>query len=163
MLTRHALLALLMLTSSLSAQAIEEIPADRAEPIYLIGQLKLDGSSMSYSIFLHEPQVPSLDACNEAWRSGQQGDWPHYFHVFRRDLIKGFSAHIQYRCATSQQLLAPWEDRRDYNSNYLVHVEGQRFSLTPFNSFAACSQNLGQFSAVQQANRFCTKSNQVLR
>lgn len=160
---KHLAISLLCTCLSATALAVEEPPADRSEPIYLIGQLKLDGSNMSYSIFLHEDAVTSLDQCNAAWQSGQQGDWPHYFHVFRRDLIQGFSAHIQYRCATSTQSISSWEELRDYRKSYLVHIDRQRLTLKPYNSFAACSRDFGYLSSADQANRFCTKSSQELR
>jgi len=105
----------LIRTGMLALGLLLALPTQAAEQrVYLVATMQLDGSSLAQSIFLHEPGITELEGCREAVRAGQRDrDWQKYHHIFRSDRFKGFSGHMQYRCATSDQRPAiQWLARR---------------------------------------------------
>ena len=85
-----------------------------AEPseVYLVASVQLGGSNLAQSIFLHEPQIATLEECQEAMRVGQRDrDWQRYHHIFMRDRFQGFTGHLDYRCVFTTQRFSAWNDR----------------------------------------------------
>lgn len=83
----------------LSVLALLTAPAlaEQAE-VYLVASVQLGGSNLAQSIFLHEPQITTLEECQEAVRVGQRDrDWQRYHHIFMRDRFQGFTGHLDYR------------------------------------------------------------------
>ena len=112
------MLGLLMLLGS---------PLVAAQPeVYLVASVQLGGSNLAQSIFLHEPQITTLEECQEAVRVGQRDrDWQRYHHIFMRDRFQGFTGHLDYRCVFSAQRFSGWNDRARYNHPYLISIDAQ--------------------------------------
>jgi len=146
------------LLGALTTQAAEQ-------RVYLVATMQLDGSSLAQSIFLHEPAITELDGCIEAVREGQRArDWQKYHHVFRSDRFKGFSGHMQYRCALSDLRFNVWRDGPRYNRPYLISVDRQAMlSAARTSSQAQCMTQLRALPSSRQAQSFCAMSNQALK
>lgn len=156
-MTKTWMLALGLLMA-LSAQADEQ-------RVYLVATMQLDGSTLAQTIFLHEPDITELEGCLEAVREGQRSrDWQQYRHIFRSDRFKGFSGHMQYRCALSEQRFSSWGDGPRYNRAYLISVdEHAALSASRIPSQAQCLAQVRALSASRQAQSFCAMSNQDLK
>ena len=139
----------------LQAQAAEE-------KVYLLATAGLNDSNLAQSIFLHEADITSLDACREAVRQGQRdGDWLKYHHILRRDKMQGFSVQMQYRCVTGTQDIQPWFDRARYEHPYLISVDEQSsMTVRRMDTMAACMGAYRALPAARQAISHCAKSNQ---
>ncbi len=146
------------LALALSTQAAER-------QVYLVATVQLDGSSLAQSIFLHEPQITELQGCLDAVLDGQsKRDWLLYRHIFRRDRFKGFSGHIRYQCAYSEQRFSSWHDGPRYNKPYLIGVnDDARLSAVRTPSQAQCMAQLRALPAARQAQSFCAMGNQELQ
>ncbi|MGM3386176.1 hypothetical protein KXR94_00815 [Stutzerimonas stutzeri] len=146
------------LSLALSAQAAER-------QVYLVATVQLDGSSLAQSIFLHEPQITELQGCLDAVRDGQsKRDWLLYHHIFRRDRFKGFSGHMRYHCAYSDQRFSSWRDGPRYNKPYLVSVGNDaQLEVVRTPSQAQCMTQLRALPAARQAQSFCAMGNQELQ
>lgn len=142
------------------------LPAQAAErQVYLVATMQLDGSSLAQSIFLYEPDITELQGCLDAVRDGQsKRDWQQYHHIFRRDRIKGFSGHMHYHCAYSEQRFSSWHGGRRYNKPYLIQVNDDaqlRVVRTP--SQAQCMSQLRALPMARRAQSFCAMGNQELQ
>lgn len=134
--------------------------------VYLLATFALGGSNIAQSVFLHEPEITTLEACNEASRQGQRDrDWLKYHHILRRDKMKGFTGQVHYRCVTSEQKIESWSDGPRYRIPYLVSVDADaRMNLREAASLAACTSQLSSLAADKQAQSHCAMSNQrILR
>ena len=152
-------------TGMLALGLLFALPAQAAEQrVYLVATMQLDGSSLAQSVFLHEPDITDLDGCREAVREGQRArDWQKYHHIFRSDRFKGFSGHMQYRCALSELEFSMWRDGPRYNRSYLIGVdEDEMLSAQRTPSQAQCMAQLRALSPSQQAQSLCAMSNQDL-
>ncbi|WP_225578912.1 hypothetical protein [Pseudomonas sp. PDM14] len=140
--------------------------AAQESKVYLSATFTLGGSNIAQSVFLHEPDITTLDACNEASRQGQRDrDWLKYHHILRRDKMKGFTGQVHYRCVTSVQNLDMWTDGPRYRNAYLIDIDGAaQMTLRETASLAACTSQLNALSADKQAQSHCAMSNQrILR
>lgn len=152
-------------TGMLALGLLLALPTQAAEQrVYLVATMQLDGSSLAQSIFLHEPGITELEGCREAVRAGQRDrDWQKYHHIFRSDRFKGFSGHMQYRCATSDQQFSGWQDGPRYNRSYLIGVdEHSKLNVERTSSQAQCRAQLRALPAARQAHRFCAMGNQQI-
>lgn len=142
---------------ALSTQAAER-------QVYLVATMQLDGSSLAQSVFLHEPQITDLEGCIDAVQDGQsKRDWQRYRHIFRRDLIKGFSGHMHYRCGYSALQFSSWHDGPRYNKPYLISVnDGAELSVIRMPSQAQCMTQLRALPSAKQAQSLCAMGNQDL-
>jgi hypothetical protein len=146
------------LLMALTTQAAEQ-------RVYLVATVQLDGTSLAQSAFLYEPDITELEACREAVREGQRArDWQKYHHIFRNDLFKGFSGHMQYRCAFSDLQFSGWHDGPRYNQSYLIAVDAKgMLSAEQTPSQAQCMTRLRALPAARQAQSFCTMGNQQIK
>lgn len=135
-----------------------------AQRVYLVATMQLNGSSLAQSLFLHEPEITELEGCREAVREGQRArDWQKYHHIFRSDRFKGFSGHMQYRCALSDLSFSRWGDGPRYNRSYLIGVdEHAMLSAQRTPSQAQCMAQLRALPSAKRTNSFCAMSNQDL-
>ncbi|MFN3768080.1 MAG: hypothetical protein ACK4TD_06925 [Ectopseudomonas guguanensis] len=150
------MLGLLMLLGS---------PLVAAQPeVYLVASVQLGGSNLAQSIFLHEPQITTLEECQEAVRVGQRDrDWQRYHHIFMRDRFQGFTGHLDYRCVFSTQRFSGWNDRARYNHPYLISIDAQsNLQVERMPSQAQCATRLKGLPPVRQAISRCAVGNQNL-
>ncbi|WP_424955452.1 hypothetical protein [Ectopseudomonas oleovorans] len=150
------MLGLLMLLGS---------PLVAAQPeVYLVASVQLGGSNLAQSIFLHEPQITTLEECQEAVRVGQRDrDWQRYHHIFMRDRFQGFTGHLDYRCVFSTQRFSGWNDRARYNHPYLISIDAQsNLQVERMPSQAQCATRLKGLPPVRQAISHCALGNQSL-
>ncbi|MFT0624238.1 hypothetical protein ACMHYQ_16445 [Ectopseudomonas guguanensis] len=150
------MLGLLMLLGS---------PLVAAQPeVYLVASVQLGGSNLAQSIFLHEPQITTLEECQEAVRVGQRDrDWQRYHHIFMRDRFQGFTGHLDYRCVFSTQRFSGWNDRARYNHPYLISIDAQsNLQVERMPSQAQCATRLKGLPPVRQAISRCAVGNQSL-
>lgn len=132
------------------------------ERVYLVASITLGGSSLSQSIFLHEPEITDLAGCQAALSRGQQAnDWLHYHHILRRDKMQGFTAQPNYRCVLSALTIEPWYDRSRYDFAYLISIDAaSRLQIRRFDTQAACTAWLAKAVPVAGVQRYCARSNQ---
>nr|WP_313118421.1 hypothetical protein [Pseudomonas guguanensis] len=150
------MLGLLMLLGS---------PLVAAQPeVYLVASVQLGGSNLAQSIFLHEPQITTLEECQEAVRVGQRDrDWQRYHHIFMRDRFQGFTGHLDYRCVFSTQRFSGWNDRARYNHPYLISIDAQsNLQVERVASQAQCATRLKGLPPARQAISRCAAGNQNL-
>ncbi|WP_390891740.1 hypothetical protein [Ectopseudomonas guguanensis] len=150
------MLGLLMLLGS---------PLVAAQPeVYLVASVQLGGSNLAQSIFLHEPQITTLEECQEAVRVGQRDrDWQRYHHIFMRDRFQGFTGHLDYRCVFSTQRFSGWNDRARYNHPYLISIDAQsNLQVERVASQAQCATRLKGLPPARQAISRCAVGNQNL-
>ncbi|TBV06721.1 hypothetical protein [Phytopseudomonas dryadis] len=140
---------------ALAAQAAER-------QVYLLATVQLDGSNLAQSVFLHEPAITELQGCVDAVRQGQRDrDWLKYRHIFRRDLFKGFTGHMRYRCTYSDLQISGWYDGPRYDQPYLISVDDDSvLSVSRAPSQAQCTTQLRALPAKKQAQSFCAMGNQ---
>ncbi|TBU95685.1 hypothetical protein [Phytopseudomonas dryadis] len=140
---------------ALSAQAAER-------QVYLLATVQLGGSNLAQSVFLHEPDIIELQGCLDAVRQGQRDrDWLKYRHIFRRDLFKGFTGQMRYRCAYSDLQISGWYDGPRYDQPYLISVDDDSvLSVSRAPSQAQCTTQLRALPAKPQAQSFCAMGNQ---
>ena len=150
------MLGLLMLLGS---------PLAAAQPeVYLVASVQLGGSNLAQSIFLHEPQITTLEECQEAVRIGQRDrDWQRYHHIFMRDRFQGFTGHLDYRCVFTTQRFSSWNDRARYNHPYLISIDAQsNLQVERVASQAQCATRLKGLPPARQAISRCAAGNQNL-
>lgn len=150
------MLGLLMLLGS---------PLVAAQPeVYLVASVQLGGSNLAQSIFLHEPQITTLEECQEAVRVGQRDrDWQRYHHIFMRDRFQGFTGHLDYRCVFTTQRFSGWNDRARYNQPYLISIDAQsNLQVERVQSQAQCATRLKGLPPARQAISRCAAGNQNL-
>ena len=150
------MLGLLMLLGS---------PLAAAQPeVYLVASVQLGGSNLAQSIFLHEPQITTLEECQEAVRVGQRDrDWQRYHHIFMRDRFQGFTGHLDYRCVFSAQRFSAWNDRARYSHPYLISIDAQaNLQVERISSQAQCATRLKGLPPARQAISRCAVGNQEL-
>ena len=137
--------------------------AEQAE-VYLVASVQLGGSNLAQSIFLHEPQITTLEACQEAVRVGQRDrDWLRYHHIFRRDRFQGFTGHLDYRCVFSTQRFSAWNDRARYSHPYLISIDEQaNLQVERISSQAQCVTRLEGLPPARKALSRCAVGNQRL-
>ena len=137
-----------------------------AEPseVYLIASVQLGGSNLAQSIFLHEPQIATLEECREAMRVGQRDrDWQRYHHIFMRDRFQGFTGHLDYRCVFTTQRFSGWNDRARYNQPYLISIDAQsNLQVERVQSQAQCATRLKGLPPARQVISRCAAGNQNL-
>jgi hypothetical protein len=149
----------------LSLLALLFSPVVAAQPeVYLVASVQLGGSNLAQSIFLHEPQITTLEECQEAVRVGQRDrDWQRYHHIFMRDRFQGFTGHLDYRCVFSTQRFSGWNDRARYNQPYLISIDEQaNLQVERVSSQAQCATRLKALPAARQAISRCAAGNQLL-
>ncbi|UYP31500.1 hypothetical protein OEG79_05245 [Pseudomonas sp. Z8(2022)] len=149
----------------LSLLALLFSPVVAAQPeVYLVASVQLGGSNLAQSIFLHEPQITTLEECQEAVRVGQRDrDWQRYHHIFMRDRFQGFTGHLDYRCVFSAQRFSGWNDRARYNQPYLISIDEQaNLQVERVSSQAQCATRLKALPAARQAISRCAAGNQLL-
>src|SRR5690606_22336282 len=149
----------------LSLLALLFSPVVAAQPeVYLVASVQLGGSNLAQSIFLHEPQITTLEECQEAVRVGQRDrDWKRYHHIFMRDRFQGFTGHLDYRCVFSAQRFSGWNDRARYNQPYLISIDEQaNLQVERVSSQAQCATRLKALPAARQAISRCAAGNQLL-
>ena len=150
------MLGLLMLLGS---------PLAAAQPeVYLVASVQLGGSNLAQSIFLHEPQITTLEECQEAVRIGQRDrDWQRYHHIFMRDRFQGFTGHLDYRCVFATQRFSGWNDRARYNHPYLISIDAQsNLQVERMQSQAQCATRLKGLPPARQVISRCAAGNQNL-
>lgn len=150
------MLGLLMLLGS---------PLVAAQPeVYLVASVQLGGSNLAQSIFLHEPQITTLEECQEAVRVGQRDrDWQRYHHIFMRDRFQGFTGHLDYRCVFTTQRFSSWNDRARYNHPYLISIDAQsNLQVERVANQAQCATRLKGLPPARQAISRCAAGNQNL-
>lgn len=132
--------------------------------VYLVATMHLDGSSLAQSIFLHEPDITEMQGCLDAVRKGQrERDWQQYHHIFRRDVFKGFTGHMRYRCVYSDLQISGWYDGPRYNQPYLISVDDESvLAVNRAPSQAQCSTQLQALPTKRQAQSFCAMGNQTV-
>ncbi|SFO99158.1 hypothetical protein SAMN05216601_104128 [Ectopseudomonas composti] len=147
----------------LSVLAVLTAPAlaEQAE-VYLVASVQLGGSNLAQSIFLHEPQITTLEECQEAVRVGQRDrDWQRYHHIFMRDRFQGFTGHLDYRCVLSTQRFSAWHDRARYNHPYLISIDEQaNLQVERISSQAQCATRLKGLTPARLAISRCAVGNQ---
>jgi hypothetical protein len=149
----------------LSLLALLFSPVVAAQPeVYLVASVQLGGSNLAQSIFLHEPQITTLEECQEAVRVGQRDrDWQRYHHIFMRDRFQGFTGHLDYRCVFSTQRFSGWNDRARYNQPYLISIDEQaNLQVERVSSQAQCTTRLKALPPALQAISRCAAGNQLL-
>lgn len=149
----------------LSVLALLAAPVVAAQPeVYLVASVQLGGSNLAQSIFLHEPQITTLEACQEAVRVGQRDrDWQRYHHIFMRDRFQGFTGHLDYRCVLSTQRFSDWNDRARYSHPYLISIDEQaNLQVERVSSQAQCATRLKGLASARQAISRCAAGNQNL-
>lgn len=149
----------------LSLLALLVAPVAAAQPeVYLVASVQLGGSNLAQSIFLHEPQINTLEECQEAVRVGQRDrDWQRYHHIFMRDRFQGFTGHLDYRCVFSTQRFSGWNDRARYNHPYLISIDAQsNLQVERISSQAQCATRLKGLPPARQAISRCAAGNQNL-
>ncbi|WP_431606133.1 hypothetical protein [Ectopseudomonas mendocina] len=149
----------------LSLLALLFSPVVAAQPeVYLVASVQLGGSNLAQSIFLHEPQITTLEECQEAVRVGQRDrDWQRHHHIFMRDRFQGFTGHLDYRCVFSAQRFSGWNDRARYNQPYLISIDEQaNLQVERVSSQAQCATRLKALPAARQAISRCAAGNQLL-
>lgn len=148
---------------SLLALLFSPVVAAQSE-VYLVASVQLGGSNLAQSIFLHEPQITTLEECQEAVRVGQRDrDWQRYHHIFMRDRFQGFTGHLDYRCVFSTQRFSGWNDRARYNQPYLISIDEQaNLQVERVSSQAQCATRLKALPAARQAISRCAAGNQLL-
>lgn len=149
----------------LSVLALLAAPVVAAQPeVYLVASVQLGGSNLAQSIFLHEPQITTLEECQEAVRVGQRDrDWQRYHHIFMRDRFQGFTGHLDYRCVLATQRFSDWNDRARYNHAYLISIDAQaNLQVERVSSQAHCATRLKGLPAARQAISRCAAGNQSL-
>lgn len=151
---------MLALLALLSAPALAE-----TREVYLVATVQLGGSNLAQSIFLHEPQITTLEGCQEAVRVGQRDrDWLRYHHIFMRDRFQGFTGQLDYRCVFSEQVFSGWDDRARYAQPYLIGIDEQaNLRIERVASLAQCSTKLAALPAARRAQSRCAMGNQRLR
>ena len=137
--------------------------AEQSE-VYLVASVQLGGSNLAQSIFLHEPQITTLEECQEAVRVGQRDrDWQRYHHIFMRDRFQGFTGHLDYRCVFSTQRFSGGTDRARYNHPYLISIDEQaNLQVERISSQAQCAARLKGLPQARQAISRCAVGNQSL-
>lgn len=132
--------------------------------VYLLATVQLGGSTLAQSIFLHEPEITTLEACQAAVRDGQRDrDWQRYHHIFMRDRFKGFTGQLDYRCVFTTQRFSDWNDRARYSHPYLVSVDAEsNLKVERMPSQARCSTALAALSQARRAQSRCSVGNQAL-
>jgi hypothetical protein len=132
--------------------------------VYLVASVQLGGSNLAQSIFLHEPQITTLEECQEAVRVGQRDrDWQRYHHIFMRDRFQGFTGHLDYRCVFTTQRFSSWNDRARYNHPYLISIDAQsNLQVERVASQAQCATRLKGLPPARQAISRCAAGNQNL-
>nr|WP_159974097.1 hypothetical protein [Pseudomonas sp. 8Z] len=153
-------MALLALLALLAAPAWAESP-----DVYLLATVQLGGSSLAQSIFLHEPEITTLQDCQAAVRDGQRNrDWLRYHHIFMRDRFKGFTGQLDYRCVFTTHHFSAWNDRLRYNQPYLIAVDEQaNLRVERMPSQAQCTTALAALPQARRAQSRCSMGNQSLR
>ncbi|SFQ30682.1 hypothetical protein SAMN05216177_110207 [Ectopseudomonas toyotomiensis] len=149
----------------LSLLALLAAPAFAEQPeVYLVASVQLGGSNLAQSIFLHEPQITTLEECQEAVRIGQRDrDWQRYHHIFMRDRFQGFTGHLDYRCVLTTQRFSAWNDRARYNHPYLISIDEQaNLQVERISSQAQCATRLKGMPQARQAISRCAVGNQSL-
>lgn len=148
---------------SLLALLVSPLEAGEQE-VYLVASVQLGGSNLAQSIFLHEPQITTLEDCQEAVRVGQRDrDWLRYHHIFMRDRFQGFTGHLDYRCVFSAQRFSGWNDRARYSHPYLLSIDAQaNLRVERVSSQAQCTTRLKGLTPAQQAISRCAMGNQRL-
>jgi hypothetical protein len=149
----------------LSLLALLAAPAFAEQPeVYLVASVQLGGSNLAQSIFLHEPQITTLEECQEAVRIGQRDrDWQRYHHIFMRDRFQGFTGHLDYRCVFTTQRFSSWNDRARYNHPYLISIDAQsNLQVERVASQAQCATRLKGLPPARQAISRCAAGNQNL-
>ncbi|MFH6600994.1 hypothetical protein ACEVAQ_20040 [Ectopseudomonas khazarica] len=145
--------------------ALLALPVEAEEQeVYLLATVQLGGSNLAQSIFLHEPQITTLEDCQEAVRVGQRDrDWQRYHHIFMRDRFQGFTGHLDYRCVFSAQRFSGWNDRARYNQPYLISIDEQaNLQVERMSSQAQCATRLKGLAQAQRAISRCSVGNQNL-
>ncbi|VXA96331.1 conserved exported hypothetical protein [Pseudomonas sp. 8O] len=132
--------------------------------VYLIASVQLGGSNLAQSIFLHEPQIATLEECQEAVRVGQRDrDWQRYHHIFMRDRFQGFTGHLDYRCVFSAQRFSAWNDRARYAHPYLISIDEQaNLQVERMASQAQCATRLKSLPQARQSISRCAVGSQGL-
>lgn len=150
------MLALLMLSTAPAFAAEQEV--------YLLASVQLGGSNLAQSIFLHEPQITTLEECQEAVRVGQRDrDWLRYHHIFLRDRFQGFTGQLDYRCVFSDQRFSHWDDRARYSHPYLISIDEQAvLRVERVESQAQCSSRLKVLPEARRVISRCAVGNQRL-
>lgn len=149
----------------LSLLALLASPAFAAQAeVYLVASVQLGGSNLAQSIFLHEPQITTLEDCQEAVRVGQRDrDWQRYHHIFMRDRFQGFTGYLDYRCVLSTQRFSDWNDRARYSHPYLISIDEQaNLQVERVSSQAQCATRLKGLAPARQAISRCAAGNQRL-
>lgn len=133
--------------------------------VYLLATVQLGGSNLAQSIFLHEPEITTLEECRVAVRDGQRDrDWLRYHHIFMRDRFKGFTGQLDYRCVFTTQRFSVWDDRARYSHPYLISVDEQsNLKVERMPSQAQCASALAALPQVRRAQSRCSVGNQSLR
>ncbi|WP_145136763.1 hypothetical protein [Pseudomonas duriflava] len=138
--------------------------ASSEERVYLVVNGQYGDSNLGLVLFLYEPSITTLEACQAARVQGLRDRiWMHYTHRLARERIKGFTVQLNYQCARSSQVLEPWYEKDFYDLVYLIRVDANaRLTLRPFENQAACQYALRQLPEPQQAGYRCARSNQYL-
>lgn len=154
---QQGLIGLLLAGLVGTAQAADERP-------YLMALANLGGSNLAQVVFLYEPEITQLEACEEARLKGiRERDWANYHHVFMSHRMKGYTVQLQYRCVLNDQPIDSWYDRAKYDYAYLVEVDAAaRMHLRQIASLAQCTNILQSLSDAQRQQAFCAKANQKL-
>jgi len=154
---KQALIGVLLMALLGTAQAAEE-------RVYLMALANLGGSNLAQVVFLHEPEITQLEACEEARLKGiRERDWGQYHHIFMDHRMKGYTVQLQYRCVLNAQPLDSWYDKAKYDYAYLIEVDAAaRMHLRLTTNLAQCTSTLERMPQAQRQQAYCAKANQKL-
>jgi hypothetical protein len=134
------------------------------ERVYLVALANLGGSNLAQVVFLHEPEISQLEACEEARLKGiRERDWTRYHHIFMSHRMKGYTVQLQYRCVVSEQFIDSWYDKSRYDYAYLVEIDATaHMHLRQTTSLAQCTSTLQSMPQARRQQSYCAKANQKL-
>lgn len=130
----------------------------RAESVYMVARLNIQGTTYAQVVFFRDDNVNSLERCEREVMYGRNGQWQYYGHLVRR--IAGMSIGANYTCRVSPLELPAWHAGNRYDNVYGVDLREGQLRLVSYANYAEC---VGDFRKRQQPETheyFCAKANQ---
>ncbi len=148
-------IAFWILSLAFSAYAAAE------ERVYMLGKVRLTGTTYTSTVFFYAPEVTSLAMCEKEKRGGHYGRWKHYGHYIRKTAGL-FAKRVDYLCVSTPTVFKKWHDRNTYDYVYLVDMREGRFEVKEFPSYLKCLGELRETQKQESRFYYCSKSNQAI-
>ncbi|MCA6064915.1 hypothetical protein [Thalassolituus marinus] len=123
------------------------------QEVWMLATSSIKGTSHSRTLFFHDKNITSLDACREEIQRGYINQWRYYNPPSGRSISAGES--INFRCAYSHTTPQRWIRSAPYSFTYMVQIQQNTLNLVPQINYADCMRNT---NSSQQD--FCTASSQ---